>query len=100
MKNKARNTDPISSHLAASKSNKSAKVHREIIRKALTRKPNQTARELERYIKNTYIPAKWIDYTQIMRRLNEVAIKGDLRECKTGMPCCRVSEWSLVRGDK
>lgn len=98
MNNLARNTDPISSHVAAKKSNSAAKVHREIIRKALMRKPNQTAYELEAFLKKTYTPSKWLNYSQIMRRLNEVAVKGDIRECATGKPCCRVAEWSMDKG--
>jgi hypothetical protein len=30
-----------------------------------------------------------------MRRLSEFAVRGDIRTCKTGLPRCRVVEWSI-----
>ena len=92
---KARKTDPKSSYDAAKIAEQSIKVHQAIILKALKEKPNQTAYELKSYIRQNYKPKQWLTYHQIMRRLNEVAIKGEIRTCLTGKPCCRVAEWYL-----
>ncbi len=90
MKLKSKRNDPQSSYEAAKLAEEAAKMHHGMIRKALTKKPSQTARELEKYLKYK------LSYHQIMRRLNEIAVKGDIRECKTGLPRCRVCEWSLA----
>lgn len=84
---KARKTDPKSSHDAAKASKSAASRHRAIIRKALDKRPRQTAYELRAYLKGE------LSYHQIMRRLNECAQKGELRECKTGTPSKNVLEW-------
>ena len=64
------------------------RIHRGMIRKALKKKPNQTGRELERFLKYA------IDYVQIMRRTSEVAMPGDKRACRTGKAKGNVTEWS------
>ncbi len=84
---RAKRTDPISSHKAAQKATQSASEHRAMIRKALDRKPRQTAQELVKHLKGK------LSYHQVMRRLSECAQKGERRECSTGKPSTEVYEW-------
>lgn len=85
----AKRNDPISSFDAAREMEQTARQHRAIVRKALEEKPNMTGREIERHINYA------LDYHQVMRRVSEVASRGELRECSTGIPSKRVVEWYL-----
>jgi len=93
--NKHRRNDPESSVMAAERSTEPSKIHRDTIRSCLKQKPRQTAYELMYYIQENHPESRWLTYHQIMRRLKEVAWKGEIIECATGKPCCRVAEWSL-----
>ena len=96
MKNKARNTDSITSHTAAKDSNSTAAAHRLIIISALKKKPNQTGYELKTFIRQNYKSSQWLTYHQIMRRLSEVAVKIEIRECKSGKPKKDVNAWGCA----
>ena len=87
---RARKTDPQSSHDAARKASNKAVTDRAKVRKALEKKPRQTGRELEKALKYT------LDYHTIMRRVGEVAVKGERRPCKTGLPSVDVHEYYLA----
>lgn len=86
---KSKKNDPQSSYKAAELAERTASIHRSMIYKALKKKPLQTGYELERYLKYK------LTNQQIMRRLSEFAVRGDIRTCKTGLPRCRVVEWSI-----
>lgn len=81
--------DPQSSFDAEKRSASAAVQHRLLIKNELERKPNQTGRELEKSLKGV------LSYQQIMRRVSEVAQRGDLRPCTSGQVRGQVVQWYI-----
>jgi len=68
-----------------------------VLRKVVSENPNSTAKEIRHAIigdeEICNASKKELNYPEIMRRLNEICVKGDRRECKVLKK--DVSTWSM-----